>query len=90
MNNNVYVVIEDYASSLGDNGVDVHVFREQEKATQYLAKCVLEIGDFIDCDEENKVENIDHEYYEVYEEGAWSNNHYVAYIEEKDILWDHI
>lgn len=86
MNNKVYAVVEDYASSLGDNGVDINIFKEYEKAKKYLAKCVLDNEDFLDCDDEMKVENINQDYYGIYEEGYFSANHYIAYIKEKEIL----
>lgn len=85
MNNKVYIVVENYASSLGDNGVNINVFKEYEKAKKHLATCVLENEDFLDCDDEMKVENINKDYYEVYEEGYFSANHYIAYIKEKGV-----
>ncbi len=85
MNNKVYAVVENYVLS-GDSGFDINIFKEYEKAKEYLAKCVLDNEDFLDCEEENKVENISQDYYEAYEEGYFSNNHYIAYIEEKEIL----
>ena len=81
----VYAVVEDYANEYGDCGLDINVFSTYEKASDYLIKCVLDNLEFLDVEKERIVTTVSRGFYEVFEEGYWSGNHYQAYIKKKEV-----
>ena len=80
MINKVYLVIEDWSADF-DNGVDINVFKDLEKAQEYIKQRIEEEKNNT-CYDTNNIEEYS---YEGYNEGEYAENHLSMYIEEKEI-----
>jgi len=83
MINKVYLVVEDWSADF-DNGVDINVFKDLEKAQEYIKQRIEEEeeenNDFYD----NTIIEEDY-YYSCYNDGYCAENRLRMYIEEKGI-----
>lgn len=83
----VFTIVEDWAAE-DDYGHSTEVYFDYDLARKNLCKKILgekQDGCIKQCDETELVEDYGNDYYEVHEEGFYSDKHYLVSIQKHDV-----